>query len=521
MRPLADARETTIHDVVGFLWSQRLVIFAAVAFAVGAALTLSARQQPQYTSTAALAVDDLSQDLALVGVFGGVSETPAALALRKSQTLLRPETLDTARRQLDPQPTVAALRRSLETSTEPASSLILVKATATTATSAAATANAVAAAAARQETKDTRRRFAVAAADLRRRYRSLPAADRRDGPTRNDYKQRISRLDSLAAVASPMRIAEKARAPERPVSLTRPWTAIIAGFVGLITGLGIAYLRRALDRRVRGATEITQLLDLPLVGYVREEAMGMAGAGTTGPRLLADMDIEGFHIIRANLQFLIQNDDEVTTVLVTSPLPAEGKSTVAASLAFALAQSGKRTLLLECDLRRPSLAGRLGLAASPGLAELISADATLSEALHVLPVDAPSSNGAGAAPLSDASVSCILAGSVSGRAAALLASAQFAKSIDELRAGYDIVLLDSAPLLPVVDTLELLPLADAAILCIRDGCTTRDQAEAAKSLMANMRSRPVAVVVTGVKPGSSHGYGGYAYAYSAAYAPQT
>ena len=510
-----ESSQTPIQDFLDVLWSQRLLVAISVVAAVALALGLSLSQAEKFRATASLAFDNLSEDFAVVGSNGGVPESPSTLALRKSQTVLRTDTLEAARTTLGGGESLAGLRRRTSAAPEVTSNLVVITAEGDSASRAAATANAVAEAAVEVETQGTRKRFSDGASELRRRYQSLPASDRADIGTRTSYKERISRLDALASVASPVRLDEGARPPDGPYA-PRPLRAgIVAGFVGLLLGLGLAFGRNALDRRLRGIDAIRSALDLPMIGQVRDEAMGRAGMAHAKADPLSEVDLEGFRILRANLEFL--GGGERKTFLVTSPLPEEGKSTVAASLAWASAMSGRRTLLVECDLRRPSLAGRLGVDGSPGLVDLLSNDAGVDEVTRAITIAAPSRNGAKRSDPKDAKLDCVLAGRSAVDPAAMLGSEAFRAFINRLSAGYDIVIIDSAPLLPVVDTLELFPCVDAAILCIRDGRTTRDQAEAARDLLDNLTDRPVALVITGVKRGRSDRYG---YYHSYAYEPQ-
>jgi len=233
---------------------------------------------------------------------------------------------------------------------------------------------------------------------------------------------------------------------------------------------------------------------------------------------MTDQDVESFRILRTNLEFL-DVDHPIKSILVTSPLPEEGKSTVAASLAAANAAAGKRTLLVECDLRRPSLPERLSINRSPGLSDYLAGQASAGQILQVVTLSEgePVSNGNGKdAPRVEAAAGklvVIAAGSQSVRPAELLGSRRFRDFLEQVVAAYDIVVIDTPPLLSVSDTLELVPLVDSVLLCIRADQTTRDQARAVKDALAHLPERTTGIVVTGLKPGREHDYGYYSYAY--------
>jgi capsular exopolysaccharide synthesis family protein len=208
--------------------------------------------------------------------------------------------------------------------------------------------------------------------------------------------------------------------------------------------------------------------------------------------------------MRQNLDFL-DAERSLRSVAVTSALAQEGKSTVAALLAHANAAAGKRTLLLECDLRRPTLAARLGLKEAPGLCDYLGGSAAPQEILQTVATNPLAeldehNGGPTAAPRHPAArLVCITAGS-SPRPAELLASDRFRAFMAEVREAYDFVVLDTSPLVPVVDTRELLPLVDGVIVCVRAAQTTREAAAAAKEALGRTPSRPTGIVVTGITP---------------------
>jgi len=264
-----------------------------------------------------------------------------------------------------------------------------------------------------------------------------------------------------------------------------------------------------------------------MLGSVRNEAMGFAGPIGNGRGLMSDADLESFRILRTNLEFL-DVDHPLKSVVVTSAFPEEGKSTVAASLAFASVAAGKRTLLVECDLRRPVLAGRLGIEPAPGLADYLLGRAGPQEVLQRVEIPAPSPNGNGASDGEgsdadqavavpdggDRTLVCITAGATQPHSAELLGSKRFRDFLAAVTAAYDAVILDATPLLAVVDALEVLPHADGVVVCVRAARTTRDQVRAARSALEHLPERPMGLVVTGIRSGDEGDYGYYhSYAY--------
>jgi capsular exopolysaccharide synthesis family protein len=237
-------------------------------------------------------------------------------------------------------------------------------------------------------------------------------------------------------------------------------------------------------------------MGLPLLGYVRSDGLGTAPVARNGT-LGGAQNLDSFRILRANAQFLA-GDRPVATLAVTSPLPEEGKSTVAAWYAYASALAGKRTILIECDLHKPVLAERFGLDPSPGLADHLTGGADSTQVLRPVSVEGPT-----ARPLS-----IVPAGEQVDESAELFAAPRFGQFLGEVSREYELVVLDCPPLLPVGDTRSIVPRVEGVILCIRLGQTNRDQAVAARDALRRLPERPVGLVMTASKPGSDYDYSG-------------
>ena len=239
-----------------------------------------------------------------------------------------------------------------------------------------------------------------------------------------------------------MRITSQAVAPGSPTSPRPLRDAGFAALLGLLLGVGIALVRDALDRTVTDPDDLESTLGFPLLGYVRSDILGTAPVSRNGTIDVAE-HLDSFRILRANSQFL-GGDRPLATLAVTSPLPDEGKSTVAAWYAYANALAGKRTILVECDLHRPVIAEGFELDPSPGLTDYLTGDAEASGLRRSVMVEGPT-----AQPLS-----VVPAGAPTPQSAELLASPRFEKLLDEIAREHELVVLDCPPLLPVADTLS-------------------------------------------------------------------
>ena len=518
---MSDTRQGTLRDYMRVLRSGRTAIIAVTLLCAGIAAGMSLSQETKYIAAARVTFQEENRSNAEAGLATLSTQTAAQLAAEGASTMLSNDVLNRVRRRLRSDLTIAQLRAMLATSVEQSSTLVTVQATATDKTFAAALANAVARAAVTIQKNTERERYTKTAERVERQYEELKGEGKSD--TRTDIAlatllERISTLRTLSVNATPSRVAQTASTPDAPASPKPLRSTVFGGLIGLMLGLGLAFARDSLDRRLRDSTEIQETLDLPVVGMVRIEALGNSAYVPNGRGPMTDQDVESFRILRTNLEFL-DVDHPIKSILVTSPLPEEGKSTVAASLATANPAAGKRTLLVECDLRRPSLPERLSINRSPGLSDYLAGQASAGQILQVVTLSEgePAFNGNGAeSPTVDAAAGklvVIAAGSQSVRPAELLGSRRFRDFLEQVVAAYDIVVIDTPPLLSVSDTLELVPLVDSVLLCIRADQTTRDQARAVKDALAHLPERTTGIVVTGLKPGREHDYGYYSYAY--------
>ena len=519
---MSDPRPRTRHNHVRALRRGLPVILAVTLVCAGIAAGLSLSQETEYVATARVTFQEENRSNAEAGLDTASTQTAAQLAAEGASTMLSNDVLSRARRRLQSDRTVAQLRAMLDTSVDASSTLVTVEATAGDKTFAAALANEVARGAVTIQKNTERERYSRTAQRVERQYEDLRASERGDDTGTNvalaTLLDRIATLRTLSINATPARVAETASVPQTPASPKPLRSALIGGLIGLVLGIGIVSVRNSLDRRLRDSTEIRETLGLPVVGMVRVEALGNAAYVPDGRGPMTDQDVESFRVLRTNLEF-IDVDTPITSVLVTSPLPEEGKSTVAASLAAANAAAGMRTLLVECDLRRPSLPQRLAINRSPGLSDYLAGQAEAREILQVVTLsqsDFAASNGGEAAASAEVvagKLVVIAAGSHSIRPAELLGSQRFRHFLEQVCAAYDTVVLDSPPLLSVSDALELVPLVDSVLLCIRADQTTRDQARAVKEALAHLPTRTTGIVVTGLKRGREHDYGYYSNAY--------
>jgi succinoglycan biosynthesis transport protein ExoP len=288
------------------------------------------------------------------------------------------------------------------------------------------------------------------------------------------------------------RIIEEAIVPSEPVRPKKPQNIMFAGLLGIFFGLCLALLQELLDDRINSPEEAERVLRLPNLGHVplvEEE----------GLRLIRDIStfsplMESYRSLRTNLNFAAVGNS-LRTMVVTSSVPAEGKSTTAANLAMAMALDGKRVIIVDADLRRPSLHKLFRLESSPGLTDVLVGTHEVEEVIKSSGVD---------------NVSVISAGSPPPNPAELLGSSKMTDLIEKLKSLADIVLFDSPPALAVADSIVLAGRTDGVLLVIGYGETKKANSRKAVELLNRANARVLGTVLNRIEgPSSGYYYGKY------------
>jgi capsular exopolysaccharide synthesis family protein len=516
-----ELREATLADYLRVIRRRWLLILFVAVICGGIAGGLSVAAKKTYSATAAENIQDPATDEDLVGTPVASNDTPLQIASAHTALVTRPAVVQAVKALLHSSQSVAALRSDVNVEINPNSDLVDITAQSRRAGQAAAVANAFATIDSRLTTAQARDSYSVQARHLAKTLKRITAGA--SAATQAIYQERLSGLQTLSSIAQPVSVSSLAPVPTSAISPKPARNTVAALLFGLFLGIALAYAREAIDRRLRDTSEVERVFRHQVLGYIGPTALGCSGAPTeqrqTGPatgsdddRKLTDTDEESFRVLRHNVRYLAAEDSR--TLLVTSAMGQEGKSTVAACLAVANAASGKRTLLVECDLRRPVLARRFGINAGPGLSDYLTGHAEAHEILQRVPAITNSANGEGPTefdPEGTPDLICITCGSMPPRPAELLASDRFQTFVTEVSSVYDMVIIDSPPLLAVADALEIVPQVSAVLVCIRLDQTTRDQARAAQASLDRLPVRPTGVVLTNVRREEEGYYYGYGY----------
>jgi len=316
--------------------------------------------------------------------------------------------------------------------------------------------------------------------------------------------------ETEATSSTTLQLAESADVPRDPVFPRLPLNVGLAALVGLLLAAALAWLLEYLDDTVKSPDAVQTLLALPTLAQVRRtgraptrrvRSPGLAPGAGADALLARDAArseaAESYRLLRTNIEFSAV-DQPPRRLLVTSAVPGEGKSTVAANLAVVLAQSGKRVLLVDGDLRRPSIGRMFGLPPGRGLTTVL-ADATQS-ASHPGP-------GAGPVPAPGVEHLMLLpSGPLPPNPADLLGSQRMAAVLDELATAYDILVLDSPPVLVATDPLLLASRVDGVLLVVSTGETRSPLVRQAAESIRQVGGRLLGVVLNKVAASEGHVY---------------
>jgi capsular exopolysaccharide synthesis family protein len=302
----------------------------------------------------------------------------------------------------------------------------------------------------------------------------------------------ISQIPRITILA-PGRGEDSVRTPPPGVVLALTLAA------GLACGAGFALIREKLDHRVRSAEEIAGLLGLPVIGIVPHMKRGLtplARAQAVHWDPMSEVS-EAYRAVRTAVHFGVPAG-QARTIVVTSPTPGDGKSTLASNLAISMAQAGKHTLLLDADFRRPVQHKMFELKDESGLTAVLAGHEPLSKAVRRTVVEGLDLLPAGPLPLNPSE---------------LLNGESFASILEELSQKYDHIVIDCPPVIAVTDARILGAVCDLSLLVLRAGKTTRQGAELARSGLLSVGSRLLGVIVNDVPRGEEqYGYyGSYVY----------
>jgi capsular exopolysaccharide synthesis family protein len=329
---------------------------------------------------------------------------------------------------------------------------------------------------------------------LQQQISRLPSAS----AERVTLEQSLQKVESARAVAGGGATIIGLATPASAPSGTKLSTTVIVGFViGLALAFAIIFLLDSFDRRVKTVEEAEREYRLPALTVVTQSAFRGRRAKDRGEQL------EPYRILRSALDFAAVSR-QMDTLMVTSAVSGEGKTTVAVDLAHAIAFTGRRVVLIELDLRRPSFASHFDLDSRNGLTTALTRNTPVGELLIEPFEELPN-------------FSVLPAGLLPHNPSELLGSDRVADLIADLQTDEGIVIVDAPPLNPVADAQVLLgnPSIRAVLIVARLEKTTRDETRRARAILDHHHVEPVGLAVTGLRDAARYGYEAYAGSESA------
>ena len=331
---------------------------------------------------------------------------------------------------------------------------------------------------------------AVGQAGIGQAGQAAPAAPATAAPTDETYNSQ-TRLVAL----------EPAQLPGAPFSPDTTKLAGMGGAGGLALGLAVAFLRRALDNKIRHNSDIEDILQSSVLAVV-PRSTDLSAKGRRNVDGLGQA-AEAIRLLRTNLRF-VDVDNPPRAIVMTSANPGEGKSTISAVLAQMLAASGQRTILVDTDLRKPVVHRIFDIDGSVGLTQVLAGDVPVSDVAQFVK--------------GHPHLRVIPAGRIPPNPSELLGSQRMKALLDRL-SQEAVVLLDAPPLLPVTDAALLSALADGAILTFEVGGTYKEQARLTGKILGQVDARLLGVVLNRASRRSmgsvyyGYGYGSYGHHY--------
>jgi capsular exopolysaccharide synthesis family protein len=332
---------------------------------------------------------------------------------------------------------------------------------------------------------------------------SIEAAERRlarqiaglqaGSAARTSLEESQQRLGGLRAVAGGgANVISLATPPSSPTGTSLSTSAIIGILIGLAIAFSVVFLLESLDRRIKTIEEFEREYRIPALTGVPQSSFGPVAAEERIALL------EPYRIVRSALDFAAVTR-QVDTLLVTSAVSGEGKTTVAVDLAHVEALTGRRVVLMELDLRRPTFAGHFGLQQpGEGLTTAVASGGSAADLLVQPLLDLPN-------------LSVLPAGRLPPNPSEMLGAARIGEIIAELSGDDSIVIIDAPPLNPVADAQVLMnsPMVHSAIIVARVRQTTREEVRRARAILDQHMIEPVGLIVTGLYDAGRYGYEAY------------
>jgi tyrosine-protein kinase len=501
---------TTLRDYVAVLRRRKWIVLGAVVFVPLVAIPLSALQEPRFEASSLVLLNRQSLAATVAGSQDAAPEDPELLGRTQAQVAHVPALAARVVRAAGiANRSASELLASSSVTPVPRTDVVLrftVGDLDPTVAARLATAYAQEYIRYRRE-RDTAA-YRAARRQVEERMRKLRASGvDTDSVVYGNLLEQHQTLVTLAELqqsnASVLRVPEGAA----QISPRTRLAGMLGLFVGIVLGLGLAFLREAFDRRVRPEDDFNSVLDLPLLGRLPAPPRRAEQAELAMISRPSTQEAESFRLLRANLE-LANVARQARTIMVTSASRREGKTTTIANLAVALARAGRRVALVDLDTRSPSLDRIFRLDKRVGLADVVLDDVPLADALTRVPLAAAGViDASGTAPaVAHGTLDVLSVGSTRSIPAELVGSSAVAKILDELTEAADVVLVDAPPLLAMSEAVTLGARVDAVLVAVRLNVTDREILDDLARALKACPCAKLGYVLTGAEPQKGYGY---------------
>lgn len=523
-------RPTTLADYLAILGRRKWIILLPLVLAPAIAVLLSSRQEPLYRASAEIFVKRADIAAAVAGVTDPTLQVDPVRFLKTQADVARDPQL--AQRVVDRAGisglTAGAFLGSSSVTPHPDSDLLDVAVSSRQTADAALLANTYADEFTKYRTELDTADVDDALDNVKSRISSLAAR----GISINSpaYAGLLEKQTDLETVGRLLANNTRVLRPAEGAAKIRPQTrrnGILGALLGGMLGLGLAFLAEALDRRVRSEREVEQALGLPLLSRIPKPDRNLRKANQlvmlADPRSIA---AEPVRKLRTNVEFS-NLERNARTIMVTSSVQREGKSTTIANLAVALARAGRRVALVDLDLRRPYLNRFFHVPSAPGITDVLLGRVELADVMRPVPipeavanrdkvrmgvpVTSRSSNGHRRV---EGVLNVVPAGSIPPDPGELVGTEATGQALETLSKQFDFVLVDAPPLLVVGDAMTLSAKTDAMFVIIRLKVVHRGMLHELSRLLEACPAEKLGYVIAGAELGERYGYE-YAYDYTA------
>jgi receptor protein-tyrosine kinase len=451
--------ETLLETVWRIIRRHPLLIIQAIVVTSMAAYFYSASKPKQYTATASVLFQSASDGLLSSGQ-GYVD--PNRRAATNEGLLVLPVVAERAARLVEGDPDAETIAGAVDIASSREADIVDINATFTDPEGAARIANAYGRAF-REFRQESARAEIDSALALARSAESSLSADDREGERGEDLRERIAQLeDAKSLQTGGAEVVQRASPPATPSAPRPKRNAVLGAILGALLGFALAALRERWDRTVKTVEEVEQIYYRPILARIpRSRALG-------GRRELPTRgeEAEAFRILRSSLRYF-KVDGALRSLMITSGLPGEGKSTVARQLAVTMAAMGDRVVLVEADLHgRTAGPTPPGFRQSSGLSDVLIGD-PLDDALTAVAVAGDDGEG-------PRHLTVLASGPVPPNPSELLEGDRMREVLRELELLYDIVILDTPPLGVLSDALSLATLVGGVVVVTGISIATRD-----------------------------------------------